>query len=91
MAPSPTPLDDLRVFSIYEVAERLAVSKRSVERLIAQDELKTLRPSVSVDVSFRSPLTPSVSTSTGVPSNGTEAKRLAQNAHSQLYAISAQP
>ena len=38
-------LDDLQVFTKAEVAERLRISTRSVERLIASGELKPLRAS----------------------------------------------
>lgn len=36
--------DDLRVFRKAEVAERLAVSEDTVDRLISSGELRTLRP-----------------------------------------------
>ncbi|WOC14339.1 excisionase family DNA-binding protein [Gordonia sp. MP11Mi] len=38
------PHDDLRVFRKSEVAERLAVSEDTVDRLIAAGDLRTLRP-----------------------------------------------
>lgn len=40
----PSIHDDLRVFRKAEVAERLAVSEDTVDRLIASGELRTLRP-----------------------------------------------
>lgn len=37
-------IDDLRVFTLSEVAERLHVSPRTVQRMIDSGDLKTLRP-----------------------------------------------
>ncbi|MCD2143958.1 helix-turn-helix domain-containing protein [Gordonia paraffinivorans] len=41
---SASTVDDLRAFTVAEVAERLGVSKRSVQRLIAEGRLATLYP-----------------------------------------------
>lgn len=43
-APSTNLHDDLRVFRLDEVAERLQVSIDTVERLIDAGELRTVRP-----------------------------------------------
>lgn len=37
-------LDDLQALTKQDVADRLQISVRSVERLIEQGELKTMRP-----------------------------------------------
>lgn len=37
-------LDDLQTFTLQDVADRLQISVRSVQRLIDQGELKTMRP-----------------------------------------------
>lgn len=37
-------LDDLQAFTLQDVADRLQISVRSVQRLIDQGELKTMRP-----------------------------------------------
>lgn len=45
MPTSPSnPPDDLRVFRKADVAERLAVSEDTVDKLIAAGELTTVRP-----------------------------------------------
>ena len=42
--PISNTTDDLRVFRKSEVAERLAISEDTVDRLIAAGDLQTLRP-----------------------------------------------
>ncbi|OBA74002.1 helix-turn-helix domain-containing protein [Gordonia sp. 852002-10350_SCH5691597] len=44
MPANSSTTDDLRVFRKAEVAERLAVSEDTVDRLIAAGELRPLRP-----------------------------------------------
>ncbi|WP_260837055.1 helix-turn-helix domain-containing protein [Gordonia amarae] len=45
MSESLSPIhDDLRVFRKADVAERLAISEDTVDRLIAAGELTTVRP-----------------------------------------------
>ena len=44
--PSPTGVvDDMRALTKQDVADRLQISVRSVERLIEQGDIKTLQPS----------------------------------------------